>query len=407
MTSHFYLDDINAEKSSILLTVRSIQGAKSSMRIGTGISVNPLQWDSARERLRKNFHDSSRINNQLDRIAAAVTEYHDTAVRLLKVEPYAYIKSELLESGLLNRRTPASRSGYASRTVLDFFDQFIASKSISAAKNTIDVYKTSYKHLKNIVPARATFADVITPAFRDKYNAYLVANFTNNTIGKHIVVFKRFLYWAKEEGFHKDESFDRLFRNNFNREAPTIALTSEEVEQMASLDLSNHPGLRNSRTLFFIGIYTCLRISDVMRVDPKVHCQNGWLRMSIQKTRRLHEIPIVPPLQKILDYETWYPLTSQKFNDNLKIIGKMAGIDTPTEVVHYRGAKAEISVKPKYELIASHTARRTGITLLLQHGIESSLVMKVSGHTDPRSFQKYIKHSKKHMSEVLARAWER
>ena len=88
-------------------------------------------------------------------------------------------------------------------------------------------------------------------------------------------------------------------------------------------------------------------------------------------------------------------LSSKKFNENLKEIGKMAGIDAPTEVVQYRGAKAEISVKPKYELIASHTVRRTGITLLLQHGIESSLVMKVSGYTDPRSFQKYIKHSRK------------
>ncbi len=174
---------------------------------------------------------------------------------------------------------------------------------------------------------------------------------------------------------------------------------------MAALDLSKHPGLNNSRALFFVGIYTCLRISDVVRLDPAVHCKDGWIRITIQKTRRLHEIPIVAPLQKILDTEKWYPVSAQKLNDNLKIIGKMAGIDAPTEVVRYRGAQAEITVCPKYELITSHTARRTGITLLLQHGVESTLVMRVSGHTDSRSFQKYIKHSKKHLGEVMAKAW--
>ncbi len=98
MTAHFYLDDPNAEICSIVLTIRSRHGNRQSLRIGTGISVNPLLWDSARERLKRNTH-STPINNQLDRIAAAVAEFHDTAVRLLKVEPFPYIKEQLLESG--------------------------------------------------------------------------------------------------------------------------------------------------------------------------------------------------------------------------------------------------------------------------------------------------------------------
>ena len=46
---------------------------------------------------------------------------------------------------------------------------------------------------------------------------------------------------------------------------------------------------------------------------------------------------------------------------------------------------------PKYKLIHSHTARRTGATLMYLSGMEIYDIMKVTGHSTPIMLKKYIK----------------
>lgn len=45
----------------------------------------------------------------------------------------------------------------------------------------------------------------------------------------------------------------------------------------------------------------------------------------------------------------------------------------------------------KYELIHSHTARRTGATLMCLSGMDIYDIMKITGHTSPTMLKKYIK----------------
>ena len=46
---------------------------------------------------------------------------------------------------------------------------------------------------------------------------------------------------------------------------------------------------------------------------------------------------------------------------------------------------------PKYKLTHSHTARRTGATLMYLSGMEIYDIMKVTGHSTPIMLKKYIK----------------
>ncbi len=46
---------------------------------------------------------------------------------------------------------------------------------------------------------------------------------------------------------------------------------------------------------------------------------------------------------------------------------------------------------PKYELITSHTARRSFATNLYRRGIPSTQLMMLTGHKTEDSFMKYIK----------------
>lgn len=69
----------------------------------------------------------------------------------------------------------------------------------------------------------------------------------------------------------------------------------------------------------------------------------------------------------------------------------MCVIDSEVEVMTNVGSKVKISFIPKYKLIMTHTARRTGATLLYSHGVRPYDIMKITGHKTEKTLLNYIK----------------
>jgi len=106
--------------------------------------------------------------------------------------------------------------------------------------------------------------------------------------------------------------------------------------------------------------------------------------------------------------ESGFPLISeQKYNEYIKELCRHAKIDEPVKVVKQIGNKRIEEIKPKYELITSHTARRTFITLTLKKGILPETVMQISGHKDRKSFQKYVLISQKQAVNEVRDIWDK
>lgn len=60
-------------------------------------------------------------------------------------------------------------------------------------------------------------------------------------------------------------------------------------------------------------------------------------------------------------------------------------------------------VKPRYECVTSHTARRTGVTRLYDAGLFNDLeLMSMSGHKDFKVFRKYIKLSPEELADRIS-----
>ena len=77
-------------------------------------------------------------------------------------------------------------------------------------------------------------------------------------------------------------------------------------------------------------------------------------------------------------------------NFYLKELCKMAGIDEPIRLTSYKGNQRIDEVKPKYELIGTHTGRRTFICQMLSLGVPAEIVMKWPGHSDYSAMKPYI-----------------
>ena len=83
-------------------------------------------------------------------------------------------------------------------------------------------------------------------------------------------------------------------------------------------------------------------------------------------------------------------ISNQKMNDYIKELAKLAEIDEPIRLTHYKGNIRVDEVVPKYDLLGTHAGRRTFICTALSLGIPVNIVMKWTGHADYKSMKPYI-----------------
>jgi integrase len=112
------------------------------------------------------------------------------------------------------------------------------------------------------------------------------------------------------------------------------------------------------------------------------------------KTKDRLKVPLAPYAKAILaKHEGGLPevMSNQKLNDYLKELCQLCGIDEPVQKVSYIGSK-RIEVKaPQYEMVSTHTARRTFIPLALERGTRPEIVMRITGHKDIKTMMKYVR----------------
>ena len=163
--------------------------------------------------------------------------------------------------------------------------------------------------------------------------------------------------------------------------------------------------LRKARDMFLIGAFTGLRCSDYSRLHPE-NIKNGIIQIRNQKTGVTTSVPVHWIVREIIGngYDFAHPLRGQELNDQIKDVARMAGITENVLVSQNRGGKVVEAVFPKYELVSSHTARRSFATNAYKAGIPSIAIMKITGHKRESTFMRYIRVSERENAEMLKSA---
>ena len=134
-----------------------------------------------------------------------------------------------------------------------------------------------------------------------------------------------------------------------------------------------------ARDLFIIGICTAQRVSDFtqFRKEDVFRLEDGHLYIKIiqKKTGKTVCIPCNSTLRGLMvKYNFVVPkMPPQHINKYIKIVAEMAGL----------GDKAA--------RITTHTARRTGATLMYLAGMDLTDVMTITGHSSLAMLKVYIK----------------
>lgn len=186
------------------------------------------------------------------------------------------------------------------------------------------------------------------------------------------------------------------------REDPdTVYLTADEVERLWNYEPKGELD-RKARDLFLLGVYSCARFSDYSRLSEDM-IRDGVIHFTQVKTSASVMVPASPRLLEILARNGGRApaLAQQHLNEWIKRVCQAVGIDGKVEVTTTNGLRRTTVAKRKYELVSSHTARRTGITLLYMTGIPLQQVMLISGHKDEDSIRHYLRLSKEENAAML------
>ena len=236
--------------------------------------------------------------------------------------------------------------------------------------------------------------------FRTMFLSYLYGDkkYNVNTAAKCINTLVTILGAAEAEGHHSNvKCLSRQFRAQ-RKDVDNIYLTKEELKAMMDVDLSHLSRLHEvARDIFMVGVYTAQRVSDYNNIAREniVQGPDGdiVIRVRQKKTGTWVTVPVKEELRRILvKYDYKLPrVAEQSINSYIKEVAKAAGIDDTVMVETTVGGVASMQMKPKYELVHTHTARRTGATLMYLAGMDVFNICSVTGHSSIAMLKKYIK----------------
>tara|TARA_R110000796_G_scaffold37722_4_gene95343 strand:- start:246948 stop:248183 length:1236 start_codon:yes stop_codon:yes gene_type:complete len=374
-------------------------------KYSTGEKINPKFWNATNQRARetKQFVDYPEFNTRLDKLENGI---NNAFRRLLNdgVQPNNTILKNALEAELSDNILKPTK-----KSLFDFISEYIEESKLNKKSGTITVYNTTFKYLKEYALKINKPIDFenINLEFYNTYLGHLTKEkeLSRNTVGKHIKTIKTFLNEATDREINTNLEFKKSKFKTLREDSDSIYLSITELKKIEKLDLSNKLKLDKVRDLFLIGCYTGLRFSDFTQINPEnIISDKSMLQIRTQKTGERVSVPLHQTVRDILKkYNNELPksISNQKMNEYIKDVVEEAEINQKIETTITKGGKIEKKPIEKFNLVTTHTARRSFATNLYLADVPSISIMKITGHKTERSFLKYVRVTQEQNADKL------
>lgn len=409
----FTVRNMDAEdEQTIYITSRF--GRNDKLMYATPLKVEPVFWNEKEQRVRNSkycvYKDD--VNRALNSIEAVIRSFVAQTAVTDKVCITKDSLKELLDIhfGKTKKKADDFHSFFEG-----FIEQCDTRLSPRRGGQTID-YKTkreyarTYFYIQEYEKKRKVHLEFrnIDKAFFNDFVAFLKElNLSTNTIWHKTVSLKAVMKAANEEEITDNAKYKQF--KNVSEESQSVALNEKELDALACFDFSHSARLERTRDLFLIGCYTGLRFSDFIRIKEE-NIKDGMITIQQQKTNEFVTVPLHPVFLSIWrKYGGKLPcaISNQKFNENLKDVCREAGIKERVMKSITKGGRKQTTIYEKWQLITSHTARRSFATNLYKSGFPSISIMRITGHKTESSFLKYIKVTKEEHAKMLMAHWQK
>ena len=325
--------------------------------ISTGIKVTPNQWSESKKAIVKH-KDADALNEQLDafkeRAQAVIAQMVKEGTTDLSVISSLFSgeeeKSQTFIDYCKQRRNERKVCEHTKKRY-DVFIKFLETwgKIVSFSDCNVSKVRAMDEYLHKQDKAQCTIYD---------YHKYLKL-FINDAIIDGLVEQNPYKFLPFHIGKGEKQYVD--------------CITEEQFNAIKALDLSI-PHLQHVRDLFLFQCYTGLAYSDLMSFDYS-NCEEIGGKWFYHAKRTKTDTDFVfqlltPAVNLLKTYGFKLPkITNQKYNDYLKVIGQMVGVDR----------------------LHTHMGRATAATLFLSKGMPINIVMRVLGHTTLRQTTRYAR----------------
>lgn len=404
-----------------LFTRLKVEGK--SVWVDLHMMVNIEKWNKVKDSERKisNFLSSIGYMEKIYEIEVGITDLRkhyrftrETLKRLIDTVTLAEVREQLVKDEELQKNVEERRNKDVKRFVKQYVDgivkgEILNNKGQRYSKNSVNSWKQFRKCFLECYKHDTLTWDELNQAHIHKFINYLDRQgYMGETKSRHIGVYGTIISVSELQGLHNNGKVGKWLKThtlNEDERRKQIYLTKEELKSLYDMPLSGTE--ERVRDLFLIGCYTSLRFSDYSRIEEGCigYTKQGTkvIRLKQQKTNGTVVIPILnDELEALLSkYNYRVPtISEQKLNDHIKeichklsdTIPSLAVLErtllTKTERELEQAKKVEYKrdehgnvVKHHWELVCSHTARRTAITnMYLSHQFTLQQIMSVSGH---------------------------
>ena len=370
------------------------------LETNTGFSINPKDWSNKNLPIQKK-PENKVLFNQLKKLETFVFEKlnHDLSIgTLIDLD---WLKNQIdncfnriiyLDTGLISNHIQFIIDNANTRKVS-------GKKTLGLSKSRIigyGTFKKNFDEYQKTLKKQINFLEV-NKLFVDKYTNWLMnqKKYSTNYSGKMIDNLKTVCLDAEKNEI-KINSFVKniasFSENDDDRYIVTLSL--DELEQIKNTEIQSL-SLQNIKNWILIGCEIGQRGGDLLNITHKnIRYNKGNLYLDIiqQKTKKSVTIGVIAPhVIDILENNMPYKISSQKFNEYIKEVCKLCGIDAIIEgkKLNANTKRKEFGKFPKYELITSHSFRRSFATNYYKK-IPTPILITITGHSKENLFLQYI-----------------
>lgn len=444
--------------ASVYLRVQK-RNPKLNILVCSKVSVDIQQWDKVTQDVAKwndycKTQDGRKVKETLDSISSAIDNLisqgiydkaridevvEDVVFREERERQRIQEEEERQEQERLRQIKEQEEEARKADVIL-FLENFLEGIKNGRIKNGAENYTlNTCKVWSNFLGILKRFIQIypftwkdINKALADRFVSFMEKNgYMVTSINKYIICFKAMIQNAMDQELHNNPIALRAFSKKKIQEtdkAKEIYLTKAELQALYEMPLE---GLKDKvRDVFLVGCYTCQRFSDYARLEKENFTTTAKgtkvVRIVQEKTGNDVVIPILN--DNLLHIAEKYGYDIPKVNDvilnrYIKQILKELSSTVPSlarkertlltmkerekekqGLVSFERDNKENVIKPRYELVSSHTARRSGITnLYLSGNFDTYQMMSISGHKDEKTFYEYIKLSSDEVADSIAK----
>jgi integrase len=409
---------LRSDKNPSKIYVRLRNGRSSDMTVYTGYIIDPKHWNSTKGEVKQSalFDDKINLSRDLNNLKNKVIEELNSSS-----SKGITINKQWLESVISNEDSNIGESE-SPKLIYDLMNEYKnelkfkinpkTNKPIS--ENTIRGFTQVIERLINFekhVGIKYLVSEVDLN-FKFEFVNYMinVSGFSQNTINKSIKQLKTVCLDAIDKGFSVNIQVRSTKFNHPREVADFVTINEAEINQIRKFKGTDYH--MNARDWLIIGCWTGCRVNDLMQLSMnninETEKGQKFIRYTQSKTNKQVDLPIHPHVEEIIKRLKGFPrpISDQRFNEWIKDVCRDSGLTQ--EVYGSRqnpeSHKKEVGAFKKYELIRSHTCRRSFATNHYDK-LPNKKIMAVTGHSTEQMLLSYIGETKNDHIDDFLNVW--